>query len=83
MTGPTQDLIPGSRTNESAFNRDGDRGETAAELISVDQDTGEPFARYAIAGRSEALAAVARAREVAGTWWELGFESRAERLRAW
>jgi acyl-CoA reductase-like NAD-dependent aldehyde dehydrogenase len=36
-----------------------------------------------VAGPAEAEAAVAVARAAAGPWWDLGFDGRAARLRAW
>jgi succinate-semialdehyde dehydrogenase / glutarate-semialdehyde dehydrogenase len=55
----------------------------ATEIVTIDQATGAEFARYPVAGKEEAAAAVAAARSVTGAWWDLGFEGRAERLRAW
>lgn len=63
--------------------RDGVIGYDATEIVTIDQATGAEFARYPVAGKEEAAAAVAAARSVTGAWWDLGFEGRAERLRAW
>lgn len=69
--------------NPSAITRDGVIGQDGSEVVTVDQATGAEFARYPVAGKEEAAAAVAAARSVAAAWWDLGFEGRAERLRAW
>lgn len=69
--------------NNPTSTRDGVIGQDGSEVITVDQATGAEFARYPVAGKKEAAAAVADARSVAAAWWDLGFEGRAERLRAW
>ncbi|MFI1034520.1 aldehyde dehydrogenase family protein [Streptomyces sp. NPDC020951] len=69
--------------NSSTITRDGVIGYDAGEIVTIDPATGAEFARYPVAGKEEAAAAVAAAREVSGSWWDLGFEGRAERLRAW
>ncbi|MFJ3802864.1 aldehyde dehydrogenase family protein [Streptomyces sp. NPDC090088] len=63
--------------------RDGVIGYDGTEIVTIDQATGAEFAKYAVAGQAEAEAAVAAARSVTGAWWDLGFEGRARRLRAW
>lgn len=63
--------------------RDGDAAEAATELVTIDQATGKQFARYPIAGPIEAAVAVSAARSAAEAWWDLGFDGRASRLRAW
>lgn len=69
--------------NNPTSTRDGVIGQDGSEVITVDQATGAEFARYPVAGKKEAAEAVADARSVAAAWWDLGFEGRAERLRAW
>ncbi|MFI0990399.1 aldehyde dehydrogenase family protein [Streptomyces exfoliatus] len=69
--------------NAPLITRDGVIGYDAAEIITVDQATGAEFARYAVAGKDEATTAVTAARSATGPWWDLGFEGRAQRLRAW
>jgi aldehyde dehydrogenase (NAD+) len=69
--------------NIPTITRDGVIGQDGDEVVTVDQATGAELARYPVAGEKEAAAAVAAARSVAGAWWDLGFEGRAERLRAW
>ncbi|MBB5782991.1 aldehyde dehydrogenase family protein [Nonomuraea jabiensis] len=63
--------------------RDGALGADGTEVITIDQATGAELARYPVASTEEAAAAVAAARSVAGAWWNLGFDGRAARLRAW
>jgi succinate-semialdehyde dehydrogenase/glutarate-semialdehyde dehydrogenase len=63
--------------------RDGVLGADAPEVITIDQATGRELARYPVAGKKEALAALSAARPAAWHWWELGFEGRAKHLRAW
>lgn len=70
-------------TLSTATTRDGDLTADATEVVTIDQATGGELARYPVAGPTEAAAAVATARAAAGQWWELGFEGRAARLRAW
>lgn len=70
-------------TVHAATTRDGDLGAVGAELVTLDQATGAELARYPVAGPAEAAAAVTAARASAGPWWDLGFDGRAERLRAW
>ncbi|MEU4488536.1 aldehyde dehydrogenase family protein [Streptomyces purpurascens] len=69
--------------NIPTITRDGVTGYDATEIVTIDQATGTEFARYPVAGKEEAAAAVSAARSVTGAWWDLGFEGRAERLRAW
>ncbi|QQM38096.1 aldehyde dehydrogenase family protein [Streptomyces liliifuscus] len=69
--------------NAPTITRDGVIGQDGSEVVTVDQATGAEFARYSVAGKEEAAAAVAAARSVSGPWWDLGFEGRAEQLRAW
>ncbi|MFG2135089.1 aldehyde dehydrogenase family protein [Streptomyces sp. NPDC048751] len=69
--------------NNATITRDGVIGYDASEIVTFDQATGAEFARYPVAGRGEAAAAVAAARAVTSAWWDLGFEGRAERLNAW
>ncbi|MFJ1807777.1 MULTISPECIES: aldehyde dehydrogenase family protein [unclassified Streptomyces] len=69
--------------NTPTITRDGVIGQDGSEVVTVDQATGAEFARYPVAGKEEAAAAVAAARSSTGPWWDLGFEGRAERLRAW
>ncbi|MEU6646687.1 aldehyde dehydrogenase family protein [Saccharomonospora sp. NPDC046836] len=70
-------------TTKAAITRDGDSATTGSEVVTIDQATGEEFARYPVADPARVAAAVASARSVAGAWWDLGFEGRADRLRAW
>ncbi|MBE8473855.1 aldehyde dehydrogenase family protein [Streptomyces justiciae] len=70
-------------SNDATITRDGVLGYDAAEIVTFDQATGAEFARYPVAGKEEAATAVAAARSVTAAWWDLGFEGRAERLRAW
>src|SRR4051812_13778000 len=63
--------------------RDGDLNATGAEVITIDQATGDELARYPVAGSDQVAAAVAVARQAAVRWWGLGFKGRADRLRAW
>ena len=70
-------------SNTPTTTRDGVIGQSGSEVVTVDQATGAEFARYPVAGKEEAATAVAAARSVSGPWWDLGFEARAERLRAW
>lgn len=70
-------------TDTAAASRDGDLGVTGAEVVTIDQAAGEELARYPVAGPEEARAAVEAARAAAGPWWDLGFDGRAARLRAW
>jgi aldehyde dehydrogenase (NAD+) len=70
-------------SNDATITRDGVLGYDAAEIVTFDQATGAEFARYPVAGKEEAAAAVTAARSVTAAWWDLGFEGRAERLRAW
>jgi succinate-semialdehyde dehydrogenase/glutarate-semialdehyde dehydrogenase len=72
-----------SDTTSLAVNRDTDLPATADEVVTVDQATGNEWARYAVAGPAEASMAVQTARSAAGPWWNLGFDGRAGRLRAW
>lgn len=67
----------------ATITRDGVIGQDGSEVVTVDQATGAEFARYPVAGKEEAIEAVAAARSVSGSWWDLGFAGRAERLRAW
>ncbi|MEV0219820.1 aldehyde dehydrogenase family protein [Streptomyces sp. NPDC050704] len=69
--------------NPPKITRDGVIGYDGSEVVTVDQATGAEFARYPAAGKEEAAAAVGAARSVSGPWWDLGFEGRAEQLRAW
>ena len=69
--------------NTPTITRDGVIGQGGSEVVTVDQATGAEFARYPVAGEDEAATAVAAARSSAGPWWDLGFEGRAEQLRAW
>ncbi|CAM5401276.1 succinate-semialdehyde dehydrogenase (NADP(+)) OS=Streptomyces alboniger OX=132473 GN=CP975_21355 PE=3 SV=1 [Streptomyces alboniger] len=69
--------------NTPTITRDGVIGQDGSEVVTVDQATGAELARYPVAGEEEAATAVAAARSVAVAWWDLGFEGRAERLRAW
>ncbi|GAA0895936.1 aldehyde dehydrogenase family protein [Pseudonocardia zijingensis] len=66
-----------------ATTRDGDLAATGTEVITIDQATGEELARHPVAGPEEVQAAVAAARAAAAPWWDLGFDGRAARLRAW
>ena len=50
---------------------------------SFDPATGAVIASYPIAGEAEVQAAVARAREAAQWWGELGFDERRARLSQW
>ncbi|UED84050.1 aldehyde dehydrogenase family protein [Streptomyces profundus] len=70
-------------SGNTAATRDGDPDATGTELTTVDQATGEELARYRVAGPERVAAAVATAAATAGAWWDLGFDGRAERLRAW
>lgn len=70
-------------TNTAAATRDGVLGQDGSEVITIDQATGAELARYPVAGPDEAAAAVAAARAASGPWWDLGFDGRAQRLRAW
>lgn len=70
-------------SDSTLVTRDGVLGADAAEVITIDQATGAELARYPVAGSKEAAAAVAAARSTFETWWDLGFEGRARRLRAW
>jgi succinate-semialdehyde dehydrogenase/glutarate-semialdehyde dehydrogenase len=63
--------------------RDGVVGFDGSEVVTIDQGTGAELARYPVDGSEAAAEAVAAAREVAGAWWDLGFDGRAQRLRAW
>jgi succinate-semialdehyde dehydrogenase/glutarate-semialdehyde dehydrogenase len=63
--------------------RDGVVGFDGSEVVTIDQATGAELARYPVDGSEHAAAAVAAARQVAGAWWDLGFDGRAQRLRAW
>ena len=63
--------------------RDGVVGFDDTQVITFDQGTGAELARFPVAGKQEAAAAVAAARDVAAAWWNLGFEGRAVRLRSW
>lgn len=63
--------------------RDGVVGFDGSEVVTIDQATGAELARYPVDGGEQAAAAVAAARQVAGAWWDLGFDGRAQRLRAW
>jgi succinate-semialdehyde dehydrogenase/glutarate-semialdehyde dehydrogenase len=63
--------------------RDGDLAANASEVITLDQATGQELARYAVDGKEEAAVSVASARSAAASWWDLGFEGRSRRLRAW
>ncbi|SDT53406.1 aldehyde dehydrogenase family protein [Actinoplanes derwentensis] len=67
----------------SAVTRDGVIGHDGSEIVTIDQATGAELAQYPVAGPDEAAAAVAASRSVHGSWWNLGFEGRAQRLRAW
>jgi aldehyde dehydrogenase (NAD+) len=67
----------------STITRDGVIDADGAELITIDQATGRELAHYRVAGKKEAIAAVSAARSAARPWWELGFDGRAPRLRAW
>jgi aldehyde dehydrogenase (NAD+) len=69
--------------NTSTITRDGVLGYDGTEVITIDQATGAELTRYHVAGKEEAVEAVAAARSVSGLWWDLGFEGRAERLHAW
>ncbi|MER7164903.1 aldehyde dehydrogenase family protein [Micromonospora sp. NPDC000207] len=67
----------------STATRDGDPDATGVEVITLDQSTGLELARYPAAGPEQVSAAIQVARTAAGPWWDLGFEGRAARLRAW
>ena len=69
--------------NTSTVTRDGVTGYDSSEVVTIDQATGAELARYPVAGKAEADAAVAAARSIWGPWWDLGFQGRAQRLRAW
>jgi aldehyde dehydrogenase (NAD+) len=69
--------------NTPTITRDGVIGADGSVVVTIDQATGAELARYPVAGKAEADAAVAEARSAAKAWWDLGFEGRAERLRAW
>ncbi|TDU05950.1 aldehyde dehydrogenase (NAD+) [Streptomyces sp. 846.5] len=71
-----------TNNNTPTITRDGVIGQDGSAVVTVDQATGAEFARYPVAGKTEADAAVAAARSVSGAWWDLGFEGRAQRLRA-
>ena len=72
-----------SAQSDQNTTRDGVLGADAPEVITIDQATGRELARYPVAGKKEAAAAVSAARRAAWRWWELGFEGRAKHLRAW
>ncbi|MFD4675992.1 aldehyde dehydrogenase family protein [Lentzea sp. NPDC058450] len=63
--------------------RDGDAGASGGEVVTIDQATGQVLHRYPVAAPDQVEAAVGSARAVTGPWWDLGFEGRADRLRAW
>jgi len=63
--------------------RDGVVGFDGREVVTIDQATGAELARYPVDDSEQAAAAVAAARQAAGAWWDLGFDGRAQRLRAW
>ncbi|WP_051798785.1 aldehyde dehydrogenase family protein [Catenuloplanes japonicus] len=63
--------------------RDGDPAAAGAEIVTRDQATGAEFARYPVAGQDDVTRAVETARTAAGPWHALGFDGRADRLRAW
>lgn len=67
----------------STITRDGVIGDDSSEAVTIDQATGAELARYPVAGKEEAEAAVAAGRSISGSWWDLGFQGRAQRLRAW
>jgi aldehyde dehydrogenase (NAD+) len=69
--------------NTPTITRDGVIGYDDTAVVTVDQATGAELARYSVAGEPEAAAVVAAARSVRGAWWDLGFDGRAQRLRAW
>jgi len=69
--------------NAPTVTRDGVLGFDGSEVVTIDQASGAVLARYPVAGEGEAIAAVAIARSVSGPWWDLGFDGRAKRLRAW
>jgi acyl-CoA reductase-like NAD-dependent aldehyde dehydrogenase len=50
---------------------------------SLEPATGEVYASFPIRSAVEVQAAVARAKQAAGWWQELGFKGRKERLDAW
>ncbi|MFI7080405.1 aldehyde dehydrogenase family protein [Micromonospora sp. NPDC049903] len=72
-----------TQTAQSTATRDGDPDTTGDEVITLDQSTGDELARYRAAGPEQVGAAVQVARTAAGPWWDLGFDGRAVRLRAW
>ena len=72
-----------TETMSSGLTRDGDAGAAGAEVVTLDQATGAEFASYPVAGEAEARQAVDVARGSSGHWWNLGFNGRADRLRAW
>src|SRR5438445_5544660 len=53
------------------------------ELVSTHPASGEVVGRFPVADGDAVRAAVARAREAARWWAELGFDGRTERLRRW
>lgn len=69
--------------NTPTITRDGVVGYDGTVVITVDQATGAELGRYPVAGTEEAIEAVAAARSISGPWWDLGFDGRAARLRAW
>ncbi|BCJ69532.1 hypothetical protein Prubr_65530 [Polymorphospora rubra] len=72
-----------TQTVNSTAPRDGAPGATGDEVITLDQSTGRELARYRAAGPEQVGTAVQGARTAAGPWWDLGFDGRAVRLRAW
>ena len=79
----TEEYSMTTTSTAQTITRDGIFGADAAEVITIDQATGRELARYPVAGKAEAIVAVASARSAAGPWWDLGFEGRAQRLKAW
>jgi succinate-semialdehyde dehydrogenase/glutarate-semialdehyde dehydrogenase len=71
-----------STTTESST-RDGIAGDDATQVVTINQATGHELGRYPVAGPREAETAVRAARATASSWWDLGFEGRAQRLLAW
>ncbi|RIV34326.1 aldehyde dehydrogenase family protein [Micromonospora radicis] len=72
-----------TETVNTSATRDGDPSVDGEELVTRDQTTGRELARHRVAGPEQVRAAVEVARTAAGPWWDLGFDGRAERLRAW
>jgi acyl-CoA reductase-like NAD-dependent aldehyde dehydrogenase len=56
---------------------------TAETFDSLDPATGEVVATFAVHGAAEVETAVARAKQAAGWWRELGWAGRRQRLDGW